>query len=70
MAIHICRYWNRPASYRAPVLGYYHDRMRMHVHCFVCLYMGTLHMGRHWRNLPTENAGQTGVSRDSVQLAR
>jgi len=41
----------------------------LYLHRFLCLYMGTHRLGRHWGDISTENPCQGNVTLSRIQLA-
>ena len=69
MVAHLRHHRNCAAPDREPKLGHRHDCLRLHVHRLLRGYLGSIHLGCHWRNLSSPHTCEAGFSRNSLQLA-
>jgi len=67
---HLCRSCRCPATTRERSCRYHVDRRYLSLYRFFRRNLGSNGLGRHWRNLPSEDQGQAGFARYRWKLAR
>lgn len=69
LVAHLRHYWYCPPTDRVQQLRHRYDCLRVHVHCVFRFHLGTLHLGRHWRDFSFAHSSKTGLARYRIQLA-
>lgn len=70
MAADLRRGRHCPATDRVREFGHRYDRRCLHVHRFLRHDLGSIRLGRHWRDLPSPHQSKASITRNSRKLAR